>query len=102
MEGILGLSKYYWFKKYEYKIRAKIAKTEAILVWIAFTNSLLNLYLFWNLAPIILSESVAKNPETTTTIKWYFVEIIDRRSIIKAINIDPKTLANVPSILIPP
>ena len=58
--------------------------------------------MFWNLAPIILSESVAKNPETTTTIKWYFVEIIDRWIIIKAINIDPKILANVPSTLIPP
>ena len=50
----------------------------------------------------MLSESVAKNPESATIIKWYFVEIIDRRNIIKAINIDPKTLANVPSILIPP
>ena len=50
----------------------------------------------------MLSESVAKNPESATIIKWYFVEIIDRRNIIKAINIDPKTLANVPSKLIPP
>ena len=32
MEGILDPSKYFQFKKYEYKIRAKIAKTEAILV----------------------------------------------------------------------
>ena len=73
-----------------------------MLVWIAFTISLLNLYLFWNLAPIILSESVAKNPETTTIMNWDFEEIIDRQNIIKVINIDPKTLANVPSKLIPP
>ena len=50
----------------------------------------------------MLSESVAKNPETATTMKWYFVEIIDRRNITKVINIDPKKLANVPSKLTPP